>query len=569
MKHCPECNKNYADPTLSFCLQDGAPLIFGSAVEEPNTAILSGDQPSESPTRHIDPHTTYPTESLHFSEPPNESRDTASHSRGKLIWLVGGIAVVAAVALLAVYRFYGTSASTQIDSVAVLPFENGSGDPNLDYLSDGLSESLIDKLSKLPQLKVVSRNSSFKYRGSGIDLKDAAAKLGVRAVVTGKVSRIGDDLNVRIEMVDAREDRQIWSDQYQAKATDVLVVQRQIAQEASQSLRAKLSGEDQQRLARADTTNPQAYESLAKARFFNSKGGWENRAKAIDLYQQAISADPSYALAYAEMADLYAISANSGNLDPKEALSKAEASAQRAVQLNNDLSEGHMALGYLRMNGWDWEAARRELLLAIELNPNNSRAHDLYSGYLSFNGRDNEAVIESKRAVELNPLSLTNQVGLAGSLLAAGQAEEAIDILNKAKQLEPNHPGIHVNLGYTYAAKNMHTEAVAAYKEGMRLGGETTSSNIYLGASLARLGDRAGALEILKKIETTKEYVSPGELAILYAALGDREKALATLERAYQEHDLQLKYLTTETGYNDLRQEPRFRELVRKVGLPL
>ncbi|HSU24953.1 MAG TPA: tetratricopeptide repeat protein [Pyrinomonadaceae bacterium] len=560
MKHCPECNRNYADPTLSFCLEDGSPLIFGSAVEGP----APSDPPSEAPTRQIDPHTTAPTESFRI---PDRARNE-SRSRRKLIWLIGGIAVVAAIAGFTAYHFVDTSSSNQIESVAVLPFENNSGDPNLDYLSDGLSESLIDKLSKLPRLKVISRNSSFKYRGAGLDLKDAAAKLGVRAIVTGTVSRIGDDLNVRVEMIDAREDRQVWSDQYQAKVADIISIQRQIAQEASQNLRAKLTGDDQQRFSRPDTTNTQAYESLAKARFFYSKGGWENRSKAIDLYLQAISSDPSYALAYAELADLYAISANSGSLDPKEAVPKAEAAAQTAVQLNPDLSEAHAALGYIRMNAWDWEAARREFLQAIELNPNSTRAHDLYSGYLSDNGRHDEAIAESKRAVELNPLSLVSQMGLAGTLVAAGKPDEAIEVLNKAKQLDPNYPSAYTNLGYAYAAKNMHKDAVAAFREGMRIGGESTSTNIYIGASLARLGDWSGALATLKKVEGSKEYVSPGELAILFTALGDREKALTTLERAYQEHDLQLKYLNVETGYDDLRSEPRFKELIRKVGLP-
>jgi len=565
MKHCPECNKNYADPTLSFCLQDGAPLIYGSAMSESDTAVLSGDLPSESPTRNIDPHTTQPTESLHFPEPKNNT----SRSAGKVFWIIGAIAAVAAMAVFIAYRFVGPASSNQIDSVAVLPFENGSGDPNLDYLSDGLSESLIDKLSKLPQLKVISRSSSFKYRGPNVDVKDAAAKLGVRAVVMGRVSRIGDNFNIRVEMIDARDDRQIWSEQYQAKTADVLAIQREIAQEALQNLRAMLTGEDQQKLSRPDTTNPQAYESLLKARYLINKGGRENRLKARDIYLQAIASDSTYALAYAELADDYAVLANGGALDPKEALSKAQTAAETAIRLNKDLSEAHSALGYLKMNAWDWEAARSEFTQALELNPNNVRAHDLYSGYLSDNGRHNEAIVESKRAIELNPLALASQMGLAGTLLAAGKPDEALDVLYKVRQLDPNYPSTYVNLGYTYTAKNMHKEAVAAYQESMRIGGETTSTNIYLGASLARNGDRTGALAVLKKIEGSKEYVSPGELAILYTALGDHEKALDTLERAYQEHDLQLKYLNVETGYDDLRSESRFKDLVRKVGLPV
>ena len=565
MKHCPECNRNYADPTLSFCLQDGAPLIFGSAVNEADFAVLSDDLPSEAPTRFIDPHTTAPTESYRFPEP-----QIKVSRRSKYIWTLVVVAVAVTLASVFGYQYFSEKHAKAIDSVAVLPFENGSSDPNLDYLSDGLSETLIDKLSQLPQLKVISRNSSFKYRGPNVDIKDAAAKLGVRALVTGKVSRVGDNLTVRIEMIDASEDRQIWSEQYEVKAANILAVQREIAQEALENLRTKLTGEEERRIARPETTNPQAFDALLKARYYRNKGGTENRRKALDQYLQAISVDPSYALAYAEVADLYAILANTGDLDPKEGTPKAEAAAQRAAQLDGDLAEAHTALGYIRMNAWDWEAARSELLRARELNPNHSRTRDLYAGYLIYMGRHDEALAESRRAVELSPLALGFQISLADTLLASGRHDDALDTLNKVQQLDPNLATVYVHRGYAYAAKNMHNEAVAAYKESKRVSNtESTSLECYLGASLARLGDRSGALKILEKLEVTKEYVSPGELAVLYTALGDREKALSTLERAYKEHDLQLKYLNVESGFDDLRSEPRFQELVRKVGLPV
>ena len=262
MKHCPECNKNYADPTLSYCLNDGAPLIFGAAVQESETAVFA-DLPSEAPTRQVDPHTTAPTESWNVPHAPD------NNSPLKKYLLIAGVLVVAIIIMSALgYRYLATANAKQIESVAILPFENSSGDANLDYLSDGLSESLIDRLSQLPQLKVISRNSSFKYRGPSVDIKEVAAKLGVRAVVLGKVARVGDNLMVRVEMIDVPEDRQIWSEQYQVKASDVLMVQREIVQQASENLRSKLTGEQERRLTRPDTTDPQAYEMLLKARFF-------------------------------------------------------------------------------------------------------------------------------------------------------------------------------------------------------------------------------------------------------------------------------------------------------------
>ena len=542
---------------MSYCLEDGAVLIYGAAVEDPNTALLPTDLPSESPTRLIDPNMT-----------SDQSFDaTITGKRSRLMWVLGVIAVVVVIASIFGYRYFANT--KQIESVAVLPFENGSGDASLDYLSDGLSESLIDRLSQLPELKVISRSSSFKYRGADVDIKDAAAKLGVRAVVTGKVARVGDNLMVRVEMIDAPVDRQIWSEQYQVKAADVLTVQREIAQQASENLRLRLTGEQEQRLAQRDTTNPQAYEMLLKGRFYNNKGGKENRLKALDFYLQAVSADSAYALAYAELGDLYAQASNSGIIDPRDGTPKAAAAAQKAVELDADLGEAHTALGFVKLNAWDWAGAARELRRALELTPNNARAHDLYSEYLSYMGRHDEAIVEARRAGELSPLALIIRRNIAARLLFARRNDEAIEELRKALELDPNYTGARTYLGYAYAAKNMHREAIASYEESIRLGLDTTSNQIYLGASTARAGDRERSLDILKKLEETKEYISPGELAILYTALGDREKALTTLERAYREHDLQLKYLTTEAGYDELRSEPRFQELVRKVGLPV
>jgi len=563
MKHCPECNKNYADPTVSYCLEDGAPLIFGAAVNGPQIGAFIDDLASEAPTRNVHAEMTAPTEAWHSPE-----SDRPRSRLNQYLWIAGGVAIAIILASVFGYRYFATANAKQIESVAVLPFENVSGDANLDYLSDGLSESLIDRLSQLPQLKVISRNSSFRYRGPNVDLKDVAARLGVRAVVMGKVARVGDNLTVRVEMIDVPEDRQIWSEQYQAKATDVLSVQREIAQEASQNLRSKLTGDEERRFARPDTTNPQAYEALLKARFYNNKGGRDNRLKALDYYLQATSADPTYALAFAELADMYGLVSNSGFIDPKEGMPKAEAAAQRAVQLDGDLAEAHMVFGYISMDAWDWPNAEREILRALELNPNTARAHNLYSQYLCYMGRYDEAIAEARHAGELSPLALLIQRDIGAALLNARRYDEAIESLKKTLELDPNYAGTHVYLGYSYAAKNMQKEAIAAYEEAAR-DNKNTSVQIYLGASFARAGDRSRALGILKSLGESKDYVSPAELAILYAALDDREKAFNSLERAYQAHDLQLKYLTTEAGYDPLRDDKRFTDLVRRVGLPL
>ena len=565
MKHCPECNRNYADPTLRFCLQDGAPLIFGSAVNEIDNDVLPEDFPSEAPTRQIDPHTTYPTESLPYPETPA----AGSRSRNKLVWLIGGIAVLVALAVFAAFRYYNSAGSNQIDSIAVLPFENGSGNPELDYLSDGVSETLIDKLSQLPQLKVISRNSSFKYRGKELEFKDIAAKLGVRAIVTGKVTKLGDDLSVRVEMIDGLEDRQIWSEQYNRKAADIFAIQKEIAQEAADELRVKLTGAQEEQLTNSGTNNPQAYELLLKGRFYRNKPITEESQKAIDYFEKAVAADPSYALAYADLAEMYRINYNNSVLDPKEFAPKAEAAAQRAVELDDTLAEGHMVRGNLRMNAWDWKGAEQETKRAIDLNPNLGRAHDAYAEYLSLVGRHDEAIAEAKRARELDPLYLRLHRNLGAKFLNARRYGEAIEALEKAFELDPKYEGAHVYLGYTYAAMGRYREAIDRYERVRR---ERTffspSTQIYLGAAYAGAGEIEKARSILKELVESGKYYSPAELAILYVALGEREQALASLEKAYAERDLQLKYLTTEAGYDPISADPRFRELVRKVGLP-
>jgi len=563
MKHCPECNRNYADPTLSFCLQDGAPLIFGSAVTEGDTAILSGDVRSDAPTRQIDPHTTAPTESFPF--PVSAHVKTSGN---KKIWLFGALAIamIGAAGLLG-YRYFNAANSTQIESVAVLPFENGSGDPGLDYLSDGLSETLIDKLSELPQLKVIARNSSFKYRGADLDLKDIAAKLGVRAIVTGKVARLGDNLNVRVEMIDAADNRQLWSEQYDRKASDLINVKQEIAQTASDKLRLKLSGSQEQQLSKPGTADPQAYELVLKGKFYDNKGGTENRKRANDYFQQAVAKDPNYALAFAELADSFAGMAASSEVDQKEYLSKAENAARRALELDENLPDTHKALGFLATHAWKWAAAEQYFKRAVELNPNWPDAHRSYAAFLSRMCRHDEAVAEAMRARELDPLSLETNRILGYRLYQARRYDEAIEIFKKIIEMDPSYDAAFGIMAYAYTAKGQFKEAVDAYQEAIRLGDKSTSVQIYLGEAYVGNGEREKAQAILKQLQTTREYVSPGELAVLYGALGDKEGAFASLNKAYEEHDLQLQFLKVDPSYDRLRDDPRFQEMLQKVGL--
>ncbi|MCA1637579.1 MAG: protein kinase [Acidobacteria bacterium] len=490
------------------------------------------------------------------------------HKRG----IFAALSILVLIAIGFGYWFYANRSSLtntkQINSIAVLPFENGSGDANLDYLSDGLSESLIDKLSQLPQLKVIARNSSFKYRGANIDVQEAANKLGVQAIVMGRVVRVGDNLTVRVEMIDAGENRQLWSEQYNRKFSDLLAIQQDIAQTASEKLRLKLSGAQEQQLVKRETVNPQAYELVLKGKYYFAKGGTENQKRANEYYQQAMAADPHYALAYAELALSYTGLAAGSVVDPKEFLPKAESAARKALELDENLPNAHVAMGYLYLNSWNWAAAEQAYKRAIELNPNLSDAHRQYAVYLSRVGRHDEAVAEAKRARELDPLSLPTNRGVGYRLYHARRYDEAIEVLQKTIEMDPNYDSAYVIMGYAYTGKGQFKEAIAAYQEAIRLGDKSSSVQIYLGEAYARNGEREKAQAILKQMQTTKEYVSPGELAILYGALGDKEAAFASLEKAYAEHDLQLQFLKVDPSFDPLRDDPRFQDLMRRIGLP-
>jgi TolB-like protein/Tfp pilus assembly protein PilF len=564
MKHCPECNRNYADPTLSYCLNDGAPLIYGLAIEEPETAILSGDVPSEAPTRQIDPHTTTPTEAQPFPKLPTTAR-SRDH---KSIWVLSALAIAIVLAALFGYRYLISTSAKQIESVAVLPFENGSGDPNLDYLSDGLSESLIDKLSELPQLKkVIARSSSFKYRGPNIDIQDVAQKLGVRAIVMGKVVRQADHLTIRVEMIDAQNGTQIWGEQYNRKASDLISIQQEIAQTASDKMRVKLTGQQEQQLVKHGTVNPQANDLLLLGRHFRDKPGTENVRKAIDYFEQAIAADPNYALAHAELSLKYSILTGGSAADPKVYMPKAEAEAHKALDLDDNLAEAHLAISRVYVARWQWQEGEAERKRAIQLDPNNALAHDLYAQLLALLGRFDESIAEARRALDLDPLSPITAGNLGYRLYFARRYDESIAELKKVRDLHPDSDFVYNMLGYDYSAKGQFKEAIDAYQQAIRLGDESTSIQVYLGAAYAYAGEREKALAILKQLQTTKEYVSPGELAGLYAALGDKEAAFASLNKAYDEHDLQLQFLKVTPDYDSLRDDPRYADLLTRVGL--
>lgn len=553
MKSCPQCQRVYSDETLNYCLEDGASLVGNPDIHNSETAFLTPSiSSSDAKTRSIE------------AEKNARITEAAPQVKGyRSAFLAVGILLVAAVGI-AGYWFYGSKSTGQISAIAVLPFENDSGDPELDYLSDGVSESVIDRLSQLSQLKVIARSSSFQYRGANLNLKDVANALGVEALVTGRVVQRGDSYSIHVEMIDAKDNRDLWSDSFVRKATDVQTLQSDISREIAENLRLRLSGAQTEQLANAGTANPAAYEMLLKGRYYSNKVMTENRIKAAEYFQRAIDIDPNYALAYAELALTYTNLVGFSNYDPKEYMPKAEAAAQKAFELGREVPEAVYAMATLRKYQWQWAEAEQLHKHAIELNPNLARAHNGYALFLSILGRHDEAIAEIKRARELDPISMLINGNMGLIYYQARRYDEAISV---ESELDQSIPITHLALGQSYSEKGMNDRAIAEIKEAAKLE-MSPSSQIRLAIAYARAGDEESGRNILKRVKESKIYVSPSQLAMLYAVLGDKESALSSLEAAYQARDVQLQFIKIAQPYDSLRSDPRFQDLLKRVGLP-
>jgi tetratricopeptide (TPR) repeat protein len=365
-------------------------------------------------------------------------------------------------------------------------------------------------------------------------------------------------------LIDALDNTQVWGEQYNRRATDLLSVEAEIATEISEMLRIRLTQGQQQHLAVNGKANPEAYELLLKGRFHRSKGKMEDWKKASEYFQQAIAVDPAYAMAYADLSDMYK---GLGTANPSEYFPKARAAVQKALELDEGLAEAHYALANLNRDAWEWADAEREYERAIELNPNLALAHRWYASYLRVMGRFDQAIAEIKRARELDPLSLAVNANVGQTLYYARRYDEAIEALKTTRDLDPSYSLTPLYLGFKYAAKGMYADAIAEYQEAIKLGLDTNTTRIFLGAAYAQSGERERARSILQGLQASKEYVSPGELAILLAALGERDQAFASLDKAYQVHDLQLQYLGADPAYDHLRSDGRFHDLLQRVGL--
>lgn len=459
-----------------------------------------------------------------------------------------------------------------INSLAILPLVNAGGDPNSEYLSDGITESIINTLSQLPQLRVTARSTVFRYKGSEIDPQEVGSRLGVRAVMTGRVLQRGDRLNIQAELVDVSDGSQLWGEQYNRKSSGIFELQEEIAQEITGKLRLRLSGEEKGRLIKRYTENTAAYQLYLKGRYHWNKRTEEGINKGIECFQQALKIDPNYALAYAGISDCYAFLGDVGltAVPSKEAFSKAKQAALRALEIDETLAEAYTSLAHTNMHCFEWSDAEIGFKRAIELSPNHVTTHEWYAFYLVFNGRVDEAITEVKRALELDPLSLSAHQGVGSIFLLARQYDQAIEQYRNALELDSNYYRAYLWLGWAYEQKGMYEEASRSFLKATMLSEDNPDALAALGRAAALSGKRGKALDVLKQLRelSARSYVSPYDMSLLLLSLGEKEQAFEWLEKAYEERAEWMIYLSVDPRFDSLRAEGRFKDLLRRIGFP-
>ena len=472
------------------------------------------------------------------------------------------------------YRFFTSRSSStkgQIESIAVMPFVNESGNADVEYLSDGMTETLISSLSQLPNLLVKARSSVFRYKGKEIDPNKIGQELLVQAVLLGRIIQRGEQLTLSLELVDVRTHNVIWSENYNRKQTDLVSLQSEIARDVSQKLRRKLSGAEERRITKKYTENAEAYQLYLKGRVHLLKTTRAEVQTSISYFQQAIAIDPFYALAYAGLADAYRSLSLAGEMPSTEVMPKAKAAAQRAIEIDDTLAEAHANLGTIIFwYDWDWNTAENQFKRALELDSNSADTHLFYANLLSNTGRRAEGLAEAKRARELDPLNGRINGLEAQFLIHAGQTDEALTRLQKTLELDPNYWLAHLYLAGAYIEKGMYSEAVAEARKAREFSGASTTPISFLGYALAKSGKQAEArAELEELLRLSKEnYVSPYNIAMIYNGLDKRDETLAWLERGFVQRDVRMTFLKVEPKWNNLRSDPRFQDLLRRVGLP-
>jgi TolB-like protein/DNA-binding winged helix-turn-helix (wHTH) protein/Tfp pilus assembly protein PilF len=521
-----------------------------------------------------------PTASDHAEQKDQERSSIVidrNRKRGHLTkrWQVTAISLVAVMLAAIIYlTFFAGSPSFSagdIKSLVVLPLENLSGDPSQEYFVDGMTDALIGDLAKIRGLRVISRTSAMHYKGANRPLREISSELGVDAVVEGTVHRSGDRVQVRAQLIHAATDRHLWAETYERDLRDVLALQSEIAHAIVREIQIKIMPAERARLSTNRLVNRKAFDDYLQGRFlYWNRRTVENLHKAISFFQSAVNEDPTYAPAYVGLADCYNALGTEmmGALRPMDARRQSEEAARKALEIDNEMAEAHVALGFVKHYNWDWAGAEQEYKQAIELKPNYAQAHSGYGGLLVSKGRMEEAIAEANRARELDPFSLAISSQRGFILENARRYDEAIEQLLRVIAMDQDNYQAHWYLGHTYAASGRFAEAIAASEKAVALS-RTPGALGFLGMCYGVSGRKAEANKILNELLelNRNRYVSPPALANVYIGLGDKDQAFFWLEKAYQDRSNYIAYLKVFPAVDVLRSDARFDDLLRRMGL--
>jgi len=489
-------------------------------------------------------------------------------------WVIGALPLVIIISLsiLSVWRFRSrTPAPSGIRSIAVLPLDNLSGDASQNYFADGMTDELITDLAQISALRVISRTSVMVYKGARKPLPQIARELNVDAVVEGTVLHSGDQVRITAQLIEASTDKHLWSQSYEGELRDTLALQNRVASAIADQIRINLTPREQAALKSAKAVNPEAYQSYLKGRYFWNKRTADGLKSALAYFNQAIEEDPKYAQAYSGLADTYALLGDwqYGVTSFKEALPKAKAAAIKALELDSSLSEAHTSLGYsLRAFDWDFDSAGKEFQRAIELNPGYATAHHWNAMNLGLLGRPKEALVEMRKAENLDPLSLIINADLAEFLLLTHSYDASVEQGRKVIEMDSTFAIGHKQLGDAYLLKQMDKEAVAELQEAVRLSGGSPICVADLARAYVASGKTNEAMKLLSDLKKSSNpsFTNAPHIAMIYASMGDNDQAMHWLERAYAERFN--PSILLRSGFDPLRSDPRFEELMRRIGLP-
>ena len=493
--------------------------------------------------------------------------------RSKAALVTGGLLAFVLYALVVWFNLLGIRGGA-IESLAVLPFVNSSADVNTEYLSDGITESLINNLSELGGLRVMARSTVFRYKSKEQDPQKIGQDLNVRAVLLGRLTQRGDTLIIQAELVDAEKGSQLWGAQYRRKLADMLAVQEEISREISENLRLRLTGDEKKKLTKRYTENSESYQLYLKGRYYSNKASIEGLKKSVEYFQQSIDKDPGNALAYAGMSNSYGTLGIFAYLQAQDAFPKAKAAALKALEIDDSLAEARAALGITKyVSDWDWAGADAELKRAIELNPSSVDAHRTYAQYLTVRGSLDEGLAEDKRTLEMDPLSPQVTGTMAYHYLAARQYDDSIALYKKTMELDPALDWVHAQLSWAYGAKGDYAQAIEENKLAGTQVDPIPPDNQLNAAALGWIyglaGRRADALKVIKSFKELEKQtdVDYYNMAVVYAGLGDKNQTFDALERAYTQRSGSLAFIKADPFLKDMRSDPRYKDLLRRIGL--